>query len=203
MARTHTMSAPRSTACDIGVLLTTPPSMWARPSMVTGGSTPGMAAEARIVSAATPWESSTPAPVRRSVATTWKGTGASCRFSKRRCSASSRRSPLLATRWSLRPAKPSSPRSGCAGNTSVRRSVRHTVASSCRGASAATQAPLRAPTEAPMTRSARSPASARAVSMPTCVAPRLAPPESTNAVVIAQSRPRSRKASSMPRWKVG
>lgn len=52
--------------------------------------------------------------------------------------------------------------------------------------SPATQAAFTAPTDVPTSRSGRIPARAKAWSMPTWTAPRLAPPESTIAVVMIE-----------------
>ena len=56
-------SAPRATACEIGVLLTIPPSIRTCDPHGTGGNTPGIAALARIASNAGPVESSISSPV--------------------------------------------------------------------------------------------------------------------------------------------
>ena len=49
-------SAPRATACEIGVLFTIPPSTRTRDPQGIGGNTPGIAALARIASNAGPCE---------------------------------------------------------------------------------------------------------------------------------------------------
>src|SRR4051794_29679362 len=62
VGRTYTRSAPSATACEIGVLLTTPPSIRSWSPMTTGGKTPGIEAEAVIASTAGPSESRTSRP---------------------------------------------------------------------------------------------------------------------------------------------
>jgi len=59
VGRTYTRSAPSATACEIGVLLITPPSISRWSPMTTGGKTPGIAAEAVIAVTAGPSESRT------------------------------------------------------------------------------------------------------------------------------------------------
>ena len=133
-----------------------------------------------------PRVSATSRPEVTSVATTHNGIGASSSRSKRTLRATIDRSLSGGTRDSRRPRKPSSPRSGRKGKTSRVRSDAQTAARSssrARSASPATQAALSAPADAPNTRSGRMPRSARACSIPTWIAPWLAPPESTNAVV--------------------
>ena len=87
-----------------------------------------------------------------------------------------------------RPRNPSNPVMGRSGKTSRVRSHFHTPARSSRrsrSGSPATHAAFSAPADAPNTRSGRTSRSARAWSIPTCTAPWLAPPESTNAVVTS------------------
>ncbi len=90
-----------------------------------------------------------------------------------------------------RPRKPSSPASGRVGNTSSRDSDRHSSARAvtpARSGRAAIQPPLRAPTDVPTIRSGAISASARPSSIPTWIEPRLAPPESTNAVAMTPTQ---------------
>ena len=89
-------------------------------------------------------------------------------------------------RWSLLPRIASRLLMGDSGKTSAFRR-RSQVRSSCVTPSelgaAAKYAALMAPTDAPMTRSGTMLFRVSAFSMPTCTAPRLPPPASTNAVV--------------------
>lgn len=90
------------------------------------------------------------------------------------------------------PRNPASPVSGRVGNTSACESDRHRSASAvipARSGGDAIQPPLTAPTDVPTISSGAMPASARPRSMPTWIEPRLAPPESTNAAVIALIQP--------------
>ena len=77
VGRTKILSAPSSTACEIGASLTTPPSTRRRSAISTGGKTPGIEAEATIVATAGPSESSTSRPSIRSKATRSSGMTAS------------------------------------------------------------------------------------------------------------------------------
>ncbi len=66
--------APSSTAMLSGVLSTTPPSRYSRPSIRTDGKSPGMAVEARRAGVRSPERNTAGLPAFRSVATTARGT---------------------------------------------------------------------------------------------------------------------------------
>jgi hypothetical protein len=84
-------------ACEISVLLPTPPSISSRSPHATGGRTAGMAALAMTASMTGPLESSS-SPVTTSTATTWSGIGSSSSRTCSRCSFTSRLRPESGTR---------------------------------------------------------------------------------------------------------
>ena len=170
----------------------TPPSISCRPANRTGVKTPGIAALAITASTAGPRESRSSRPLSTSVTMTCNATGMSSSRSASRWRVMTRRSLVLGTRWSLRPMKPANPVSGLAGNTMLRRRPLRTSASatavSMVGGRDAMNAPLIAPTEVPTIRSGSMSRSNSACSMPTWIAPRLDPPDRTNARVIDRRR---------------
>ena len=140
-----------------------------------------------IASAADPVQSATSLPSRTSVTTTYSGTGASSSRSNRRFERISACRRPASTRLERFPRKPARPSPSRTGNTSPRRNDSQSSASSPTPSSAvapASQPALMAPTLAPTSRSGRTPPSPSARSMPTWTAPRLAPPDRTNAVVM-------------------
>src|SRR3954454_22692868 len=155
--------------------------------MLTGGNTAGSAADARIGSTIGPEWNQRSAPVASEVATTWNGIRASSNVRNVASSSISRRRPVLSPRaW--RPLRRSATTLviPVAGKTSPLR--RFSQMSTSRSAPAsvgspAIAAPLSAPTEHPTIMSGRTPWSNNARTIPTCTAPRLPPPPSTNAVV--------------------
>ncbi|SKV07915.1 Uncharacterised protein [Mycobacteroides abscessus subsp. abscessus] len=162
--------APSATACESGVLLTTPPSMRSRPSIRTGGNTAGTAALAAMASIGSPPDSRTSLPVSTSVATTCNGIGASSRRRNSKCSLRSRRSPESDTRLWRWPMKPRNPTERFVGKTSLRDSDRHKSARPLMPSMSGREdihPPFRAPTDVPTIRSGAIPASAKASSMPT------------------------------------
>src|SRR5829696_5379211 len=162
-----------------------PPSIRWRSHHSTGGKTPGIAALAITASIAVPRARRTSLPVRTSVAVTWKGTAACSRRSNSMCSASSSRSPRSGTRYLRAPKNPKKPVSGFRGKTCPRPSRRQISARSsggCVNGCEAMKAPFTAPTDVPTTRSGSIPRSYRALSIPTWIAPKAAPPDRTKAV---------------------
>src|SRR5205807_2253869 len=94
------------------------------------------------------------------------------------------RRPAFEITWLVRPSRPRAPAHGLRGNMSWRRSPIQMAASSLvpsRWGCPATHAALTAPAEVPTSRSGVIPSSNRACSMPTWIAPRLPPPDRTNA----------------------
>jgi len=88
--------------------------------------------------------------------------------------------------WFVRPKMPSVPAHGLIGNMSWRRRPLQIAASfkvPSRSGWPASHAALMAPTDVPSRKSGWMPASISAWSIPTWIAPRLLPPDSTNAVL--------------------
>jgi hypothetical protein len=146
-----------------------------------------MAALARRAVAVSPESRSTGSPVASAVATTAKGTGDSSRRSKARNDSRTRRIGRGSNRWPpwRSRLRASGPR--LMPSTSRRRREAQKLAISpipSRSVRLARKAPLIAPTDVPTIIPGRMPLSMRAWIMPTCIAPRLPPPLSTNAGAV-------------------
>jgi hypothetical protein len=195
--RTYTVRAPSSRARPTGMLWTRPPSKKCSSPTRTGGSSPGTAAEASTAGTIGPAVNQWAAARSMLAATHWKGRARSSMCSTGRAS-SSRRSGSLGCRWVPERARVRTRPNSDPANASAATPSRHTAASSGTAAAgsawAATNTPLSAPTEVPSTRSGRTPASARACSIPTSWAPRTPPPPSTKAT----SCPRRSSATCPP-----
>ena len=125
---TTTRVHPSASAAITGVLLATAPSIRDCPPMRTGGNAPGIAQLAMIASAAGPDDSSTDAPVSRSVAATCTGMTVSCSCGSVRWRAIRPRKPLGSSSELLPVNTPSRLRAD-RGNRSRRRGP-HQIASS-------------------------------------------------------------------------
>ncbi len=186
---TYTVLAPSSRARPMGMLWTRPPSKKCSSPTRTGGSSPGTAAEASTASAIGPSLNQWAAARSMLAATHWKGRASSSIRLTGRASSSWRRGSL-GCRWVPERARVRTRPSSEPPNASAATPSRHTAASSGTASPgsrwAATNTPLSAPTEVPSTRSGRTPASARAWSMPTSWAPSTPPPPSTKATSCAR-----------------
>src|SRR5690348_15104874 len=144
-----------------------------------------MAQLARRVGTAGPDVKIVARPVFKSVTTTCSGTSASSSRWYGMWASRIARRLSLAMKWLVRPSKPAALWIGFRGKTSCRRSPSQISLSSSMPSALgrpATQAALTAPTEVPTRRSGAMRLSKRAFSIPTWTAPRLPPPEKTNAV---------------------
>src|SRR5918994_5474850 len=186
---TYTVLAPSSRARPMGMLWTRPPSKKCSSPTRTGGSSPGTAAEASTAGTIGPAMNQWAAARSMLAATHWNGRASSSMRCTGRPSSSARRGSL-GCRWVPERARVRTRPNSDPPNASAATPSRHTAASSGTAAPgsrwAATNTPLSAPTEVPSTRSGRTPASARAWSMPTSWAPSTPPPPSTKATSRAR-----------------